>query len=409
MSYKNLVCTGCSCLCDDIGIEQEGDVIARVENACKKGSSYIYAHNINERRNPPCQVKGKRVELEEGLDTATQLLRQAEHPLIFGLDNSTLETQAKAIALARTLGATIDDCSSFCQGTLVESILRGNLPSCSFPQLKEADLLIYWGSNPYHSHPRHLSRCAYYPFERAKPAVLSCVEVRDTELSRRCKQVFKLFPGEDKDFIISILSIMNNEPGKEDARAFVDLLKKSRFSVFFVGLGLTYALDGDFSLFQQLMKTIRNSLSIDLAAIPMACHTNMRGLNQLLYQQTGHVNKISFANSSISYGPQFSFLEQVRNQEADCILIIGTDPYSSLPSSLTKNLERGISLITLDPYITHTSRQSTVVFGTAVSGIEASGREVRMDGTEVTLNPIHEELNRPTDEEIIIRLMEKIG
>ena len=406
MSYKNLVCTGCSCLCDDIGVEQEGDVITRVENACRKGAAFIYAHNINERRNPPCLVKGERGDLTEALETATQLLRQAKKPLIFGLDNSTLEAQARAIELSRTLGATIDDCSSFCQGTVVENILTGTLPSCSFPQLKEADLLVYWGSNPYHSHPRHISRFAYYPFERAKPAGLSCVDVRDTELSRRCRHAFRLLPGEDRDFIISILTVIKEDSGREDARAFVELLKKSQFPIIFVGLGLTYALDGDFSLFQQLIETIKNILGIGLAVIPMACHTNMRGLNHLLYQQTGHVNKISFANG-ISHGPQFSFLEQVRNQEADCILIVGTDPYSSLPASLAKNLNRGISLITLDPYITPTSMHSTVVFGGAISGIEAGGRVVRMDGTEVTLSPI-KETDRPSDEEIISRLLEGV-
>jgi formylmethanofuran dehydrogenase subunit B len=151
---------------------------------------------------------------------------------------------------------------------------------------------------------------------------------------------------------------------------------------------------------------IRNIPGTDLAVIPMACHTNMRGLNQLLYQQTGHVNKISFANG-ISHGSQFSFLEQVRNQDTDCILIVGTDPYSSLPASLVKNLDGGISLITLDPYITPTSLHSTVVFGTAISGIESGGREVRMDGTEVTLTPIKEP-DRPSDEDIIARLLERV-
>jgi len=77
-------------------------VITRVENACRKGAAFIYAHNINERRNPPCLVKGERGDLTEALDTATQLLRQAKKPLIFGLDNSTLEAQARAIELSRT-------------------------------------------------------------------------------------------------------------------------------------------------------------------------------------------------------------------------------------------------------------------------------------------------------------------
>jgi formylmethanofuran dehydrogenase subunit B len=406
MSHKNLVCTGCSCLCDDIVIELDGDTITRIENACRKGASFIYAYNIKERRNSYL-VRGEKVELTEAIAYAAQLIQQAKKPLIFGLDNSTLEAQAKAIELARALGATIDDCSSFCQGSLVENILQGAIPSCSFSQLQEADLLIYWGSNPYHSHPRHLSRFAFYPFERTKPAVLSCIEVRDTELTRRCKHVFRLVPGEDRNFITSILSVIKNDSGGgEDARAFLDLIKKSRFSVIFVGLGLTYALDGDFSLFQQLIKELRNILGTDLAVIPMACHANMRGLNHLLYKQVGHVNKISFANG-ISHGHQFSFLEQLHNQDPDCILIVGTDPYSSLPASLVKNLTDKISLITLDPYITPTSIHSTVVFGTAISGIEVGGKAIRMDGTEVSLNPI-DKPESTSDEDIITRLLEEL-
>ena len=409
VSRSRICCTGCGCLCDDIEIQTENNSIKRIENACLKGSSLIYASQ-DERQRVPCLVEGAAVSLEEALSRTAQLLSKARSPLIFGLDNSTLEAQGVGIELAKRLKCVIDDNSSFCHGTLVRSILTGTLPACSLSEVDDADLLLYWGANPHHSHPRHLSKFSFYAHEKYHPVAprpqitLASIDVRDSDTASVCHPFFNLLPKGDKDFIAAAIEGMKGSPIREDAGKFLQLLRRSKFCIIFAGLGLTYSLDDDFSLFIEMVTQLSQWLRI--AVIPMVGHSNMRGFNQSLYQATGQVNKVSFADG-ISHGQQFSFLEQVKNQSTDCLLIIGANPFSNLPHSVVKDL-MSIPLITLDPFYTATSRASQIVLGTAYSGLETGGTALRMDGTKVSL--IREkDSHKPSDEQILERLLERVG
>jgi len=402
-----LVCTGCGCLCDDIQVEIEGDHFTKVENACAKGAALLYSSD-NPGRRATCLIGGQRASLRQAIEETAHLLLKARRRLIFGLDNSTLEAQAAAIELARKLGGVIDDASSLSYGTLFQRILGSDLPTCSLSQVKDnADLLMYWGSNPPHTHPRHLSKFSYYSYTDYSEAgwfpkvTLSCVEVRDTELSFLCKPAFKLKPGGDKDFITAIL--MEGKDGTEESRRFVELVRKSQFCVIFCGPGLSYSLDGDFDLFNEMVRKLTQRTRI--AVIPMPMEFNLRGFNQSLYKQTGYVNQVSFA-AGVSHGSDFSFLEQVRKRLADCVLIIGSDPFSNLPPSLMRNLQ-GISVICLDHFSTPTTNSAEVVIPTALPGLECSGSAIRMDGDEITLVKL-KKAGYPTEEEILKQLAERI-
>lgn len=407
MTSERLACTACACLCDDIELEIGEGRVVKIKNACRKGSSFIYAAQVANQRAPNL-IQGQRVSEEEAMEKAWSLISQAERPLFFGFDNCTLEAQSAAIELAETLGATIDDASSFCQGELLRTILSNVSPTCSLDEAKDADLLIYWGSNPYHSHPRHLSHFSYYTNPKYQDtgwypeSKISSIEVRDTETTEMCEKFFasiRILPGEDPGFIASVLTIMEGREGREDAGQFLKLIKSSFFCVIYAGLGLDYSLDGDYLLFNTMVDKLGEWTRV--AVIPMIDHSNMRGFNQRLFEKTGFVNKVNFAGDT-SYGPEFSFLEQVRNNVPDCILVAGADPLSSLPESLVNNIE-DTPIITIDPFLTATARVSDVVLGTAIPGLETGGSAVRMDGTGVSLSSVISP-SMPSDEEIIRRL-----
>ena len=42
MSAGEMVCTACSCLCDDIEIEIENGRIVSMEKACRKGTAFFF-------------------------------------------------------------------------------------------------------------------------------------------------------------------------------------------------------------------------------------------------------------------------------------------------------------------------------------------------------------------------------
>lgn len=407
MSSSMLVCTGCGCLCDDVQAEIDGNRLGQIENACAKGAAYLQA-SFNPERRPKISIRGQSCSPEAAIDEAARLLSKAKRRLIFGLDNSTLETQALAIELARKLGAALDDASSFSYGPLIERILSQELPTCSLSEVKDkADLLLYWGANPTATHPRHLSKYTYYAYADFNPAgwypkvTLSSIDVRPTELTAMSKPDFRIKPRGDRELISGLLG--ESPTASVEAKQLSELVKKSRFCTIFCGLGLVHSLDGDFSGFGQMVR--RLSQSIRMAVIPMIAETNMVGFNQSLHKQTSYVNQVSFAGG-VSHGRQFSFLEQVHKNAADCILIVGSDPFSMLPQSLMSKLQ-GVDIICLDHFSTPTTEGASVVIPTAVPGVECGGNVVRMDGDSIALaQPIKN--GDPMEEEILRQLLQKV-
>jgi formylmethanofuran dehydrogenase subunit B len=402
----DLVCAGCGSLCDGIQVEIEENRIAVIDKACAKGAAFLNALN-NPKRRTTCLVNREEVSSEKAIEEAKRLLSQSKKPLIFGLDNSTLETQAIAISLAEKLGAVLDDASSFSYGEIISSLLKGFLPGCSLSQIKDrANLLVYWGSNPMHSHPRHLSEHSYYAYTEYDiagwvPKVkLSCVEVRDTEFSYICNPAFMLSPGKDREFIQNVLSLIKTGNGTEEAKTFCDLFKSSRLSMIFCGRGLVYSLDGDFSLFNEMVSKLGQWTKA--CVIPMIDDVNMFGFNKLLRQKTGHINQVSFSGG-VSHGPEFSFLEQIRREAPDCVLIAGSDPVSTLPLSLRNNLAK-TKVICLSSLITPTTKAADVVIATAAPGWEQGGKVIRMDGEEVRLGKVRES-TYPSEGDILERLL----
>lgn len=407
MISKRLVCTGCGCLCDDLQIEIDDARLGRIENACAKGAAYIQS-SFDTKRRAKSTVRGQECSPGNAIEEARSILLQARNPLVFGLDNSTSAAQALAFELAQKLGGALDDASSFSYGPLIERILSKDLPTCSLSEIKDnADLLIYWGADPPNTHPRHLSKYTYYAYSDYNPAgwfpkvTLTCIEVRQTELSSMCRPAFRIKPGGDMGFIKTVLGEAQDE--EEMARGFTELMEKSNFCAIFCGLGMVHALDNDFSPFSKMVHFLGDSTRI--AVIPMILEANMRGFGQLLYEKTGHTNRVSFASGTASERA-FSFLEQIRNRSTDCILILGSDPLSALPQSAMKNLE-GTSLICLAPFGTPTTIAADVVIPTALPGIECGGSMLRMDGDTVALTGLREG-EYPTEEAILRQFLESI-
>ena len=407
MISKTLVCTGCGCLCDDIQVESDGAHLGKIENACAKGAAYLQAA-FNPERRAKSSIRSQVRSPEAAIEEAARLLSKTKKRLIFGLDNSTLETQASAIELARKLGAVLDDASSFSYGPLIERIIKKELPTCSLSDVKDkADLLLYWGANPTATHPRHISKYTYYAYAEFNPAgwypkvTLSSIDVRPTELTAMSKPAFKIKPGGDLELISGLLG--ESPAPSDDAKQLSELVKKSRFCAIFCGLGLVHSLDGDFSGFTRMVQML--SQSIRVVVIPMIAETNMLGFNQSLHKQSSYVNYVAFADG-VSHERQFSFLDQVHNHAADCIFVVGSDPFSALPQSLLANLQ-GVDIICLDHFSTLTTEAADVVIPAAVPGVESGGGVVRLDGDSIALaEPVKNGF--PTQQSIFKQLLEKV-
>ncbi len=393
MEPEYYVCTGCALLCDDIELKVEDNVVTGVNNACSKGVARMKGSaDLAE-----CLVEGEVAQINEGIDAAISILGKSRNPLIFGLGNSTLEAQERAIGIAKKLNGYIDDTSSFCQGPLIEAILDEKVRTCTLDEVRDrADVVVYWGADPASSHPRHLSMYSYFPrgkerqrgWEEDRTAV--CIDVRCSDTGIVCGNGFyQIPPQKDAELIKALISALSGKVpkvpfmGPKEVLKLANIMKKAKFGVICVGLGLLYSLEELDVLFELMDKL--NEVS-DFHIIPMVGQYNMRGFDQTLHEQTGYINRVHFDASGIEHGPGCSAVELLNAGSVDAALVIGSDPLSSLPGAIAAHLKK-IPVITIDPSVTLTSKIAKVCLPCARGGVESGGRAVRMDGVEVELRP----------------------
>ena len=404
-------CTGCSLLCEDIELALKTGAITQAKNLCRKGQGHFQAL-FTERTRP--MIDGQEVSLDEAIGKAAEILKTANLPLLYGWSNSALEAQAVGIDLAKKLGATIDDTSSFCQGILMERVLTGKMPTCTLDDVRNyADTSVFWGADPSNSHPRHLSRFAYYPrgekrqksYEEERTCI--AVDVRKSATARLCSNYyFRLAPGQDAEFIEAILAVLEGKiPKFGDKKRMIELgtiLRKTEYGVIFPGLGMVYSLQEKMDLLEKLVIKLNEITTFKV--IPMVGHYNMRGFNQLLLDRTGFINRVSFKDGAASHGPESSMIAAAKR--CDAALVIGSDPLCALPFATARALAK-VPLIAIDPRRSLTTDAAKVVIPSAIYGLEAGGTAIRMDGVKIAFEPaIKSDLL--SDEQVLTRIMEAI-
>ncbi|MDQ1255333.1 MAG: formylmethanofuran dehydrogenase subunit [Euryarchaeota archaeon] len=408
------VCTGCGLLCDDIELDVEQNKINKVLTACRIG----VAHMKEGKGEAIFRVDNKPVDEAKAISEAASILKNAKNPLIFGLGASTSETQKTAIELAKKINATLDDTSSFCLGSLVEALINDKFKTCTLDDIRnKADVIIFWGTDPSDSHPRHLSKYSYFPrgkekqrgWEEERTAI--AIDVRKSHTAKICGNYFFQIPqGGDAEFVEAIIAGISgklpktsfNYPPKKILE-LANILKGAKFGVIFAGRGLVHSLENLEPLFR-LMKVLNEKANFHL--MPMSGNYNTMGFNENLFAETGYVNRVKFENGTVLHGPEYSIVESLKAKKVDAALIIDADPFSILPRSIVKNLLE-IPVITIDSYETLTSRHSKVYINTAISGVEAGGSATRMDRVKVSFEPVIE-TNRSSDEAILKKIMEAL-
>jgi formylmethanofuran dehydrogenase subunit B len=154
-------CLGCGCACDDIVLTLRDDRIVEAEYACPLGLAWF-----GDGRVPGVvRVDGRECGLEEALDAAAGLLRQARGRLFLFLgDELTCEAQRAALGIADRLRATVDGVvSETAAGGILAGQRRGRATATLGEIRNRADLVLYWAIDPDERYPRYRSRYSGYP------------------------------------------------------------------------------------------------------------------------------------------------------------------------------------------------------------------------------------------------------
>ncbi|HIP63328.1 MAG TPA: formylmethanofuran dehydrogenase subunit B [Archaeoglobus profundus] len=425
LKVEDVVCPFCGCLCDDLIVEVEGNEIKSVENACKLGAHRFLDVKKNRIKKPLIKENGKfkEVSYEEAIDKAVEILTNAKKPLLYGFSSTSCEVHEVAIELAEILGAVIDNTASVCHGPSILAIQEVGYPSVTLGEVKNrADLVIYWGCNPMHAHPRHMSRYSIFPrgMFRDKGKIdreVIVVDVRKTETAELADWFIKVKPGYDYEVLNALRTILNKgdinrtEVGgisKEVLKKLVEKMKGCKFGIIFFGVGLTMSGAKHRNIFEaiKLVRDLNNYTKFSIMA--MRGHYNVAGFNEVLTWETGYPFAVDFTRGYPWFNPgETDANSLLQARDVDAALIIASDPAAHFPMESVKYLAK-IPVIVIDPFESLTTKIADVVIPSKVVGVEEEGSAYRMDGVPLRLKKVIDAEEYLSDLEIMERILEKV-
>ena len=281
----------------------------------------------------------------------------------------------------------------------------GGAPAATLGEVKNrADFVIFWGSNPADSHPRHFTRYSGTPKGRMnkkgrKDRYIVIVDVRKTPSVKYGDEFIQIKPGHDYEVLSAMRMISNGHKpdGEEIGGIKVEVLEKlvercknARMGVMFFGQGITETRgkhQNSMAIYQFGKDMARHSKFLTL---PMRGHYNVVGSGNTMCWQTGYPFAVNFGRGYPQFNPgEFSVVDLLLRKEPDVAVIVAAEPMDHLPYEAAKHLE-DIPTIVLDPRETLTTKIAKVVIPVKHAGISVEGTAYRMDHIAIKMQAVLE-------------------
>jgi formylmethanofuran dehydrogenase subunit B len=475
MSKINAVtCPVCGCLCDDIELTIVDNIVEQVKNGCAMCEAKFFSHSNDHRlKTPLIRKDGKLVPTtyDEAIKKSAEILAKANYPILYGWSSTDCEAQRVGVELAETVGGVLDNTAVVCHGPSILSVQEVGIPTCTLGQIRHrADLLIYWGCNPWSAHPRHLERYTAFTegrFEGSEwksyinkvkasagrkklrslerkgvlkhkiahvaptvsdnkpPEILNkkgrkliVVDVRKSMTAEMADYFLQVEPGKDYELIQAIRALVRDQELDVDKVAgipveylqiLVDAMISAEFGAIFFGMGLTQSA-GKFRNIDVAISLIRDlNMRTKFAILPMRGHFNVTGANTVFTWQSGYPYAVDFSLGYPRYNPgETTVVDILQREESDAGLVIASDPASNFPRKAVEHLVKK-PLIVIDPHMNATSLIGDIVFPSTIVGIEKEGTAYRMDHVPLPLKKV---VDPPkdliSDEEILRRILQEV-
>lgn len=469
---KAVTCPVCGSLCDDIELTIQNGRIVKVKKGCAMCESKFLGFDGEHRvLKPLIRKNGKLVKttVKEAVKRAAEILVEANYPILYGWSSTSCEATRVGLELAEEVGGVIDNTAVVCHGPSILSIQDVGIPSCTLGQIRHrADLVIYWGSDPWSAHPRHIERYTAFSQGRFENSVwrgyltklkafqvrkkiestirrvflkekvsvplhirreppptilregrkLVVIDVRRTRSAEMADYFIQVEPNKDYELLQAFRALIRDEELEVDEVAGVpveyleevaDVMIGCNFGILFFGLGLTMS-SGKLRNIDAALSLIRDlNMRTKFAIMPMRGHFNVTGANTVFTWQSGYPYAVDFSLGYPRYNPgETSVVDVLLRRESDAALVIASDPVANFPRKAVEHLVKN-PLIVIDPHMNATSQMADVVFPSAFVGIEANGTAYRMDHVPLPLKKVIEPpRGLLTDEEILRRILSEI-
>ena len=417
--FTDVACTVCGCVCDDIVVTVENDRITKAERACGLAEPWFLAQNSTQP--PVAEIDGRPASFADAIARAAEILTASRSPLIFGLSRSTTDGQRAAVALAEKLNGTIDTTASTGHAPSIVALQQVGESTCTLGEVKNrADLVIFWGSDPLRTHPRHLERYAGDPVGRWVPdgragRTIVVVDSSETESARAADHFVKIEPGRDWEALWTLRLLVKGIGPRtgSDIGASLDRLaelaermKSCRFGVVFFGAGLTRGTNAHRSVEALLQLVTDLNRHTRFYARRMRRYGDVAGADAVLGWQTGYPFGVNFARGYPRYNPgEFTGPDMLARAEVDACLFVGSETAADFPPAALARL-RAIPVVALDPPGAEPVVPAAVRFTTAIYGIHRPGTAYRLDEVPIPLRVLLP-TEYPSDGEVLGNLLER--
>jgi len=429
---KRVPCSGCSLLCDDIIVRSDGLFIDEVIGACLKGKERFDQLTSNNRILSPLIKKNGVIEKcswEEALEKAIEIIKNSSKPLLYGFSNTTCEAQLKGIELAKAIDGFIDSNASICQGKVLEVAKTTGITLTTVAELiNKADLIVLWGANAAESIPRLLNKILFSRgkfrmtgreirtliiIDPVKTASFNVMGVRDLALQIQPNKDLELIRVLKEECCVAGSITSEGVAGldKDDLKRLLLHLSETENGVIITGQGLLRPQSGA-NIIEELLELIQMVNTKQekgrISLIMMGGHFNMAGFDQVALSLYGKNGGLQFKNHQLSDNDE-NIDSKIYNEDFDCSIIVGTDPISHLPRSLSQKLAKK-PIIVVDNKNSATTYIADIVLPSAITGIEVAGTAYRLDQIPIELKTILKAPNNiPSDEEILVKIIDKIN
>jgi formylmethanofuran dehydrogenase subunit B len=413
---KDATCTFCGCVCDDIDLKVDGTHIVEAKRACVLGTAWFLNHEVEDQ--PSCRIEGQPASVDEGVERSAQILSNAKYPLIYGLSDTTSESQRVAVSIGDWIGGTVDTTTSVCHGPSGMAFQGVGEVTCSLGEVKNrADMVMFWGSNPAESHPRHFTKYSLMPKgmflpNGRKDRTCVIVDVRKTKSAKAADIFLQIKPRRDFEALWTLRALaqgvdLDPEQVLEDTgipletwQDLMDRMKAAKFGVIFFGMGLTMTR-GKHANSEALLALARDMNKYTrFTCKPNRGHGNVTGADNVVAWRTGYPFGVNMARGYPRFNPgEYTAADVLARKEADAGMIIASDPMANFSQPARDHLA-SIPYIAFDPKETPTTRHAAVAFTVATYGINVPGTVYRMDDVPIPLRTAFESPH-PSDYEIL--------
>jgi formylmethanofuran dehydrogenase subunit B len=469
----SVTCPICGCLCDDIELTIENNEVVKVKNGCAICESKFLGYRGEHRIKKPLMRKNGKlvpVTMDEAVHAAAEILANSNYPILYGWSSTSSEAQRVGVELTEEVGGIMDNTAVVCHGPSILGVQEVGIPTCTLGQIRHrADLIIYWGCDPWSAHPRHLERYTSFAegrFEKSAwkdymqklkaqagqkkiqslarsgfvkartPRPQSCslpgvpasiskrgrklivIDVRKSMSAEMADFFIQVEPNKDYELMQALRVLIKDGELDVDKVAGVpveylkqvaDALVNCEFGVIFFGMGLTQTA-GKFRNIEVAISLVRDlNMRTKFLIMPMRGHFNVTGANVVSAWQSGYPYGVDFSLGYPRYNPgETTCMDVLLREEHDASLVIAADPGANFPKQAVKNMVKH-PLIVIDPHMNATAMLGDIVFPAAFVGIEVEGTAYRMDHVPLPLKKVVEPPKGVLpDEEILRRILEEV-